>query len=134
MAWIVFAWAVREILNDIVAHNSVTQLHGFIGIVLASITQLADSAGANYLRERYGVAVTKNVRIGMFAHLLHAPLTLHDSYQLGDLQSRLLSDSGAVERLLASELVTLVQQPLLVAMSFGYLLILNPRSGWWLAP
>jgi|GEM_PF-5285233 len=128
-AWIGFAWAIKQILNGIVARDHGMLVSGFVAIIIATVVQPASSAGTNYLRERYGIAVTRSMRIGMFQRLMDAPMKLYDSYQVGDLQSRLLSDSGTVERLLAGALVTLIQQPLLAAMSFGYLLVLNPTFG-----
>lgn len=79
-----------------------------LALVAALLVEAAFSAASLYLMARAGEGLTASLRERVVAHLLRLPMADHDDRQSGELVSRTMSDTQAVQSLLTEQLVSFV--------------------------
>jgi len=97
------------------------------GLFLVSV-YLADvlfSWLRDYLAGYIGARIIRDIRLQLFGHLERLSLKFHQEHQTGEIMSRLLSDVGRIQELLASTTLVFVTDVLMLAVILAYLLSTN---------
>jgi ABC-type multidrug transport system fused ATPase/permease subunit len=99
----------------------------FFGLFLVSV-YLADvlfSWLRDYLAGVIGAGIISDIRSQLFFHLERLSLKFHQEHQTGEIMSRLLSDVGRIQELLASTTLVLVTNVFMLVAILAYLLSTN---------
>ena len=126
-AQISMAWSLKLVIDAVTAHDTHRLAAAIAFVVGTAIVLPLSQSVMQFTKSVFGGRVARELRDRVFGHLLRVPALFHDARHSGELQTRLSEDVGAVEGMVANDFVNALQQPLLAAASFAYLLVLN---GW----
>jgi ATP-binding cassette subfamily B protein len=117
----------------------VIHLVGGVGIRLLVVAAVASLAAAllsgtmDYLGDRSmnsaGEGITAGIRADVFAHLLRLPMTFHDRHSVGELTSRMSSDTNRIEDSLTAVFSTLLPGVLTIGGLGAVMTVLDWRLG-----
>jgi ABC-type multidrug transport system fused ATPase/permease subunit len=79
----------------------------------------------DYLAGVVGAGIIRDMRSQLFFHLERLSLKFHQEHQTGEIMSRLLSDVGRIQELLASTTLMLITNVMMLAAILAYLLSTN---------
>ena len=79
----------------------------------------------DYLAGIVGAGIIRDIRSQLFFHLERLSLKFHQEHQTGEIMSRLLSDVGRIQELLASTTLMLITNIMMLAAILVYLLSTN---------
>ena len=96
----------------VVQHLGVSSVGLLVVAALASLTFTLLSGMLDYLGDRLmngaGERITASIRADVFSHLLRLPMTFHDRRSVGELTSRMSSDTNRIEDSLVDVFSTLL--------------------------
>jgi ATP-binding cassette, subfamily B, bacterial MsbA len=75
-----------------------------------------------YCLQWVAIRVVTDIRIKVFSHLIHLPVSFFNRTSTGELLSRLTSDTGTLQSLFSNSLATAIKDPVTVIGIFAYLL------------
>jgi ABC-type multidrug transport system fused ATPase/permease subunit len=117
---------VQRAVDDGLADGDLHQLTILVvSFVVISLVGLASSVALARLVGWLGARLLSDLRERIFRHLLQMPVSYHERQRAGVLVSRLTNDVDALQQMISSSLVTLVQSLLLLAGSIVILLSLD---------
>ncbi|WP_022928344.1 ABC transporter ATP-binding protein [Patulibacter americanus] len=117
---------VQRAVDDGLADGDLNQLTILVvSFVVISLVGLASSVALARLVGWLGARLLSDLRERIFRHLLQMPVSYHERQRAGVLVSRLTNDVDALQQMISSSLVTLVQSLLLLAGSIVILLSLD---------
>ena len=125
LADLLVPWPIALVIDGVLRHG---RLHGLqatvvhhlgvsgVGLLvvaaLASLTFTLMSGMLDYLGDRLmngaGERITASIRADVFSHLLRLPMTFHDRRSVGELTSRMSSDTNRIEDSLVDVFSTLL--------------------------
>ncbi|MBN1552161.1 ABC transporter ATP-binding protein [bacterium] len=108
--------------------------HDLGGLIQTSLLYLAVIAGAfalNYIQqvklEIVGQAIVKDIRIDVFSHLTHLPQPFFDKHPVGQILSRVESDTEALRAMFTYTVVTILSDMVMMLGMFAVMFTLSPR-------
>ena len=126
--------AIQYMIDTLIPNLVATRENGvslqpvvLFGLFLVSV-YLADvlfSWLRDYLAGYIGARIIRDIRLQLFGHLERLSLKFHQEHQTGEIMSRLLSDVGRIQELLASTTLVFVTDVLMLAVILAYLLSTN---------
>jgi len=121
-------WIIRNATNEIVASKSVALLDRFALIIIAIVILSAAIALGQYVLIAYaGNRIVTDVRQRLFAHLLRLPVAFFDKTRSGDLTSHLSNDVSLMQQTLASDIIGLTSNVLMLVGGIGTAIYMNAR-------
>ena len=107
---------------------------GMLGVAALAVLLITAASGTfDYLGDRImnsaGERITSRIRSDVFGHLQRLPMRYHDQQAVGELTSRVASDTGRIEDSLVDLFSTLIPGVLSLAGFAGVLLTVNWRLG-----
>lgn len=115
--------AVRVIVDAGVANNLPAMKRGFILLLVIALSLGFASAYRFYMVSWLGERVVSNLRIRLFEHLLSLPSSFYDKNQIGELLSRLTTDTTLVEQVVGTSVSMALRNGLLLLGALVMLLI-----------
>lgn len=116
--------AIIRLLSDAgVAGNLVLMQHWFIALLVCALFLGASSALRFYMVSWLGERVVSDIRKQLFSHLLKLPSSFYDRTQIGEILSRLTTDTTLVERVVGTSVSMALRNSLLLLGSLAMLLI-----------
>ena len=122
--------AIRYMIDDMLpslVENPRISVVLYFGLVLAGIyfTYVLFGWLRDYLAAYIGANIIATIRSQLFFHLERLSLKFHQTHQVGEMMSRLLSDVNRVQGLLTSTLLVFLTSILMVMAMILYLLSIN---------
>ncbi|MGX6447691.1 ABC transporter ATP-binding protein [Patulibacter sp. S7RM1-6] len=118
----------QRAVDDGLARGDLDQLTLLVvAFVVISLIGLASSVALARLVGWLGARLLTDLRERIFRHLLTMPVSYHERQRAGVLVSRMTNDVDALQQMISSSLVTLVQSLLLLVGSIVILLSLDPK-------
>jgi subfamily B ATP-binding cassette protein MsbA len=113
------AWLVKPVLDGIFINKDVRLLHILpIAIVAVSLFKGLFNYGQAYLMSYAGNRVIKNIRDGLYRHLVLMPVGFYTRHSTGQLISRVLNDVGTMQMSVSTLVKNIFQQILtLIALT-----------------
>jgi subfamily B ATP-binding cassette protein MsbA len=113
------AWLVKPVLDGIFINKDVWLLQVLpIAIVAVSLFKGLSNYGQAYLMSYAGNRVIKNIRDGLYRHLVLMPVGFYTRHSTGQLISRVLNDVGIMQTAVSSLVKNIFQQILtLIALT-----------------
>jgi ABC-type bacteriocin/lantibiotic exporter with double-glycine peptidase domain len=109
-------YIVKIIIDDVLPAKQFSLLLPAIAILLAiTLINLVLSYLSDYLYAWVSNHLVRDIRVGLFHHLMHLPLSFHNRQNTGDLIFRLDSDVGIIQSVLTSSLLRLLHSILTLA-------------------
>jgi ABC-type multidrug transport system fused ATPase/permease subunit len=119
---------VQRAVDDGLAQGDLGALTTLVVLfVVISIVGLGASVALARLVGWLGARLLSDLRERIFKHLLSMPVSYHERQRAGVLVSRLTNDVDALQQMISSSLVTLVQSLLLLLGSIAILLSLDVK-------
>lgn len=113
------------------AHQLNPKSPSMIGIIaMIPVAMLFRGLGGyltSYWTNWVGARAVHDLRCRLFAHLQGLSLDFFSASRTGDLMSRVVNDTQALQGLIASALGTLVRDPVTILLLAGYLIFKQPR-------
>ena len=126
--------AVKYLIDDLIPSLISNQADGiniipviYFGLFLIGIYlgQVIFSYLRDYLAGYIGANIIANMRSELFAHLESLSLKFHQTHQIGEVMSRMLSDVNRIQNLLTVTVLMLLTNILLLVAIMAYLLTTN---------
>jgi len=106
---------IKAVIDGPVANGDVRGILWLSGLFLVSLVALFVAMYANtYLLTIIGQKVMRDLRLDLFAHLQRQSLGFYDRTPVGRLMTRMTSDVSALQEIVSSGLVSLVQDVLML--------------------
>jgi ABC-type multidrug transport system fused ATPase/permease subunit len=119
---------VQRAVDDGLADGDLSALTWLVALFVAnSIVGLVSSMALARLVGWLGARLLSDLRERIFRHLLTMPVAYHERQRAGVLVSRMTNDVDALQQMISSSLVTLVQSLLLLVGSIVILLSLDVK-------
>jgi subfamily B ATP-binding cassette protein MsbA len=80
-----------------------------------------------YLLQWTAIRAITDLRIRLFDHLMRLSVGFFGRTNTGELMSRLMNDTGALQGILSNATAVMIKDPVIVVATFGYLLWQQPR-------
>lgn len=94
------AWLSKYLIDDVLVNkNAKMMVLVIVGIFVATITKVVTgyfaSISSNYVTE----TIKRDIKIDVYAHLQHLPMSYFKQHKLGDIMARLSGDSATLGRI-----------------------------------
>lgn len=121
-------YAIRLLTDAIFVHRDASGLNRVTLLLLGvAITTAVFGFGRGYLVYYVGTRIVADLRLRLYRHLLDLPVAFYDEWRLGDLLSRLSSDTTVVQTVLSDDLLTFVQNVTTIAAAIVAIFLLDWR-------
>jgi ATP-binding cassette subfamily B protein len=118
---------LREVVNDIAAHDTTTLTVLVAGMIAIAIIVAALSVWQTYISNVVGQRVMHDLRAAVYRHLQRMSLAFFTRTRTGEVQSRIANDIGGLENVVTQTATTIAQNATTVIASIVAMCLLDWR-------
>ena len=127
-AGLIFPWLIQHLLDGVFVHHDQGLLNqiALLLIVIFVVRSLFDF-GQNYLVSFISERLVANLRKQVFGHLQSLALTFFNTRRTGEIMSRVTTDVVVVQTGLTTNVLTLLQELVMLVGSFAIIVVIDWR-------
>ncbi len=127
-AGLLFPWLIQHLLDGVFVHHDQGLLNqlALLLIVIFIVRSLFDF-GQNYLVSFMSERLVANLRKQVFGHLQSLALTFFNTRRTGEIMSRVTTDVTVVQTGLTTNVLTLLQELVMLVGSFAIIVVIDWR-------
>lgn len=119
-------WLMKNVVDDVLIGKRLGVLNVLaVGLVLLYAGKACFSYGQRYLMTWVGQRVILDLRVRLYDHMQHMPLSFISGNRVGELLSRITNDVTVLQDVVTSVVVDLVVQGVTFVGMLGFLLYIN---------
>lgn len=123
-----FPQLVRVLIDAAFIERNISKLNQTLLFIIALFgVQAIFGFVRSYLLAYAGERIVADLRVQLYTHLIHLPLTFFDNRRTGELTSRLASDVTVIQAATTSSFTELLRQSLILVGGVTIILITNTR-------
>lgn len=112
---LILPYVISLLINSVFVHDDPAALNrvtlALLGVVIASAVF---GYGRGYLSSYSGNRIVSDLRERLYRHLQRLPLSFYDERRTGEIMSRITNDTTLVQTVIANNLISLIQQVLML--------------------
>ena len=122
---VVVPWLIKDVIDKVLANKDIYTLN----LIVIGILALFFARGFFYFGERYlmsyvGQKIVNDIREALYRHLQKLSLSYFDKRKTGNIMSNLTNDVTALQTAIAGNLISFVQEAVILIGSLGSMLLL----------
>ena len=122
---VVVPWLIKDVIDKVLANKDIYTLN----LIVIGILALFFARGFFYFGERYlmsyvGHKIVNDIREALYRHLQKLSLSYFDKRKTGNIMSNLTNDVTALQTAIAGNLISFVQEAVILIGSLGSMLLL----------
>lgn len=122
---VVVPWLIKDVIDKVLANKDIYTLN----LIVIGILALFFARGFFYFGERYlmsyvGQKIVNDIREALYRHLQKLSLSYFDKRKTGNIMSNLTNDVTALQTAIAGNLISFVQEAIILIGSLGSMLLL----------
>lgn len=122
---VVVPWLIKDVIDKVLANKDVYTLNLIvIGIIILFVLRGIFFFGQTYLMSYIGQRIVIDIREKLYRHLQRLSLSYYDRRKTGVIMSNLTNDVGALQVAIAGNLVSFVQEVVILVGSLASMLYL----------
>ncbi len=123
---VVVPWLIKDVIDKVLANKDVYTLNLIvIGILILFVLRGIFFFGQTYLMSFVGQKIVIDIREKLYRHLQRLSLSYYDKHKTGVIMSNLTNDVSALQATIAGNLVSFVQEFVILVGSLCSMLYLN---------
>ncbi|MDW8082712.1 MAG: ABC transporter ATP-binding protein [Sulfolobales archaeon] len=128
IALLISPYILGQIIDESIAKNKLDTLPQLVSLYLVTVfTQWTAMLVRTIKIESIGQRVLRDLRESLFSKYVKAKLDFHEEYQLGDLVSRVVNDTSAVNEAIVTGLLNVVGDIVSMSGSLVVMVYLSPQ-------
>jgi ATP-binding cassette, subfamily B, bacterial MsbA len=128
MSNVIVPWLIKDVIDKVLANKDVYTLNIIvIGILVLFVLRGIFFFGQSYLMSYVGQKIVIDIREKLYRHLQRLSLSYYDHNKTGIIMSNLTNDVTALQTAIAGNLVSFVQEVVILVGSLASMVYLNWR-------
>ena len=122
---VVVPWLIKDVIDKVLANKDIYTLNLIvIGILVLFLLRGFFYFGQKYLMSFVGQKIVNDIRETLYRHLQTLSLSYFDRHKTGNIMSNLTNDVTALQTAIAGNLISFVQEAVILIGSLGSMLFL----------
>lgn len=122
---VVVPWLIKDVIDKVLANKDIYTLNLIvIGILILFLLRGFFYFGQKYLMSFVGQKIVNDIRETLYRHLQTLSLSYFDKHKTGNIMSNLTNDVTALQTAIAGNLISFVQEAVILVGSLGSMLFL----------
>ena len=122
---VVVPWLIKDVIDKVLANKDIYTLNLIvIGILVLFLLRGFFYFGQKYLMSFVGQKIVNDIRETLYRHLQTLSLSYFDKHKTGNIMSNLTNDVTALQTAIAGNLISFVQEAVILVGSLGSMLFL----------
>lgn len=122
---VVVPWLIKDVIDKVLANKDIYTLNLIvIGILVLFLLRGFFYFGQKYLMSFVGQKIVNDIRETLYRHLQTLSLSYFDKHKTGNIMSNLTNDVTALQTAIAGNLISFVQEAVILIGSLGSMLFL----------